>query len=110
MLVYRVVVATNHPDQSRPPPSTPSNPIWLTSPKTTVFASWLSPSCRFSPLPVRRATQENPDPEVQESYSCSQLCFNVPRADWPILFTKLGEPPGKNYDWSSGVMAIKSPV
>jgi hypothetical protein len=95
MLVYRVVVATNHPDQSRPPPSTPPNPIWLTSPKTTVFASWLSPSCRFSPLPVRRATQGNPDPEVQESYSCSQLCSDVPRADWPISSPSWATPRGR---------------
>jgi hypothetical protein len=69
-----------------------------------------SPSCRFSPLPVRPATRRNPDPEVQESSSCSQLFSDFPSADWPILFTKLGVPPGKNYDWSSGMMAIESPV
>jgi pimeloyl-ACP methyl ester carboxylesterase len=49
-------------------------------------------------------------PEAAKFMKESPLSQLYPDADWPRLFTKLGNLLQQDYDWSKGVAAIKSPV
>jgi pimeloyl-ACP methyl ester carboxylesterase len=49
-------------------------------------------------------------PEAAQYMSQSPLSQLYPAANWPVLYTKLGDLLRQEYDWSKGVAAIKSPV
>jgi pimeloyl-ACP methyl ester carboxylesterase len=49
-------------------------------------------------------------PEAAKFMGESPLSRLYPNADWPVLFTKLGELLRQDYDWSKGVARIKLPV
>ena len=49
-------------------------------------------------------------PEAAKFMKQSPLNQLYPDANWPVLFTKLGDLLRQNYDWSKEVAAIKSPV
>jgi pimeloyl-ACP methyl ester carboxylesterase len=49
-------------------------------------------------------------PEAGKYMNESPLSQLYPDANWPVLFTKLGNLLRQDYDWSKGVAAIKLPV
>ncbi len=49
-------------------------------------------------------------PQVAEGMKQSPLSQLYPNADWPRLFTKLGDLVRQDYDWSKEVAEIKSPT
>jgi pimeloyl-ACP methyl ester carboxylesterase len=49
-------------------------------------------------------------PEAAKTMKESPLTQLYPEADWPSLFTKLGNLLRQEYDWTKGVAAIKVPV
>jgi pimeloyl-ACP methyl ester carboxylesterase len=49
-------------------------------------------------------------PEAAKTMKESPLSQLYPEADWPSLFTKLGNLLRREYDWTKGVAAIKVPV
>lgn len=62
----------------------------------------------FYPEVLKDIGQMGPDSAVDMKESpLSQL---YPDANWPVLFTKLGNLLRQDYDWSKGVAAIKAPV
>ncbi|WP_048138463.1 MULTISPECIES: alpha/beta fold hydrolase [unclassified Methanosarcina] len=48
--------------------------------------------------------------ETVKAIKQSSLYQLYPETDWEVLFTKLGDLLGKDYDWSKDVAAIKSPT
>jgi pimeloyl-ACP methyl ester carboxylesterase len=49
-------------------------------------------------------------PEAAQYMRQSPLSRLYPQANWPVLYTKLGDLLRREYDWSKGVTAIKSPM
>ncbi|AAM06966.1 TPA: alpha/beta hydrolase [Methanosarcina acetivorans] len=49
-------------------------------------------------------------PETVKAIKQSPLYQLYPETDWEVLFTKIGDLLGKDYDWSKDVAAIKSPT
>lgn len=49
-------------------------------------------------------------PETVKAIKKSPLYQLYPETDWEVLFTKLGDLLGKDYDWSKDVAAIKFPT
>jgi hypothetical protein len=49
-------------------------------------------------------------PEDVKAMKQSLLYQVYPEANWAVLFTKVGDLPRHDYDWSKDVAAIRSPV
>jgi pimeloyl-ACP methyl ester carboxylesterase len=56
------------------------------------------------------AAVEQIGPQVAEGMKQSPLFKLYPNADWPRLFTKLGDLLRQDYDWSKEVAGIKAPT
>ena len=62
----------------------------------------------FYPEVLRGMGQMGPD--AAKNMKESPLSRLYPDANWPVLFTKLGNLLRQEYDWSKGVAAIKAPM